>query len=89
MATIIDSMAPLCATAGTDIIVQGDTNATEFYVLECGKAEVYVQKTEWGASRKVLTYNSGRCVCERCIHNSTMSELTRPAKLCTPANNAR
>lgn len=50
-------MYPITVEAGTDIITQGDTDATQFYVLEDGFAEVY--KVEEGETepKKVFQYS--------------------------------
>lgn len=57
---IIDSMTPLHVTVGTDIITQGDTDATKFYVLEKGACDVYVKGAD-GITRRVHSYKAGRC----------------------------
>jgi hypothetical protein len=58
---IIASMTPLDVHAGTNIIVQGDTDATKFYVIEKGVCSVHVASEPNGTPRKVLTYQPGRC----------------------------
>lgn len=40
--------------------LQGDTEASTFYVLERGAADVRIHKEEWGEERKVHTYQPGR-----------------------------
>ena len=40
--------------------MQGDTDASTFYVLERGSADVRIHKEEWGEERKVHTYQPGR-----------------------------
>lgn len=57
---IINSMTPFKVAAGYDIIVQGDTVATKFYVLESGTASVMITDLKTEKSRRVLTYESGR-----------------------------
>ena len=57
---IINSMTPFKVAAGCNIIVQGDTVATKFYVLESGNASVMITDHETEKSRRVLTYESGR-----------------------------
>lgn len=41
-------------------MLQGDVSATEFFVLESGACDVFVQKAHDLAPRKVLTYGAGR-----------------------------
>ena len=43
-------------------VPQGDTDASTFYVLERGSADVRIFKDEWGEERKVHTYQPGRWV---------------------------
>lgn len=57
---IISSMTPLTVKAGTDIIKQGDTNATKFYVLERGACDVFVESEAWSGARKVHAYRPAR-----------------------------
>lgn len=57
---IINSMAPLLVEAGTEIITQGDTNATKFYVLESGTASVLIADPETMKKKHILTYKPGR-----------------------------
>lgn len=40
--------------------LQGDTEASKFYVLERGAAEARIFRDEWGEERTVLTYSPGR-----------------------------
>ena len=43
--------------------IQGDTDASEFFVLETGVCEVYVARaSDPTTAKKVLTYGPGRCV---------------------------
>jgi hypothetical protein len=56
---IIRSMKPKIVKAGEVIIKQGDTEASTFYVLERGSADVRIHKEEWGEERKVHTYQPG------------------------------
>ena len=59
---IINSMTPFQAAPGSDIIVQGDTVATKFYVLESGTASVLITDPVAKSSRRVLTYQPGRLI---------------------------
>ncbi|KAI7838861.1 hypothetical protein COHA_007362 [Chlorella ohadii] len=53
---IIRSMKPKMVKAGEVVIKQGDTDASTFYVLERGSADVRIHKEEWGEECKVHTY---------------------------------
>lgn len=41
--------------------MQGDAEASKFYVLERGAATVRIHKEEWGEERTVHEYQAGRC----------------------------
>ncbi|KAK9817313.1 hypothetical protein WJX72_012521 [[Myrmecia] bisecta] len=56
---IFGSMTALMVRAGTNIITQGDTDASKFYVLERGTCDVYVDTQPLGTAKKVHTYASG------------------------------
>ncbi|EFN52025.1 hypothetical protein CHLNCDRAFT_54794 [Chlorella variabilis] len=56
---IIRSMTPQAVRAGDVIIKQGDTDASKFYVLERGAADVLLFKEEWGEERAVHSYQPG------------------------------
>ncbi|GLI69549.1 hypothetical protein VaNZ11_014092 [Volvox africanus] len=56
---IIDSMHSVDVEAGTDIIRQGDREASQFYVLEAGVCEVWVRGSDARAPKKVLVYSAG------------------------------
>lgn len=47
--------------AGTHIILQGDTDATKFYILESGTARVLITDPKTNKTSCVLTYGPGRC----------------------------
>lgn len=49
---------------GTHIILQGDTDATKFYVLESGTASVLITDPQTRKTSCVLTYQPGRCAFE-------------------------
>jgi hypothetical protein len=57
LASLVDSMTPLHASPGTDIIRQGDAAAATFYVLEAGKCEVGGRGRGRGGARR------GMCGC--------------------------
>ncbi|GLC68711.1 cGMP-dependent protein kinase [Pleodorina starrii] len=56
---IIDSMHSMEVAAGTDIIRQGDRDASQFFVLEAGVCEVWVRSANATASKKVHVYSAG------------------------------
>ncbi|KAG2497546.1 hypothetical protein HYH03_004293 [Edaphochlamys debaryana] len=56
---IIDSMYEVEVAPGTDIIRQGDREASQFYVLEQGVCEVWVRAPSAPAPKKVLIYSAG------------------------------
>ncbi|KXZ43473.1 hypothetical protein GPECTOR_89g493 [Gonium pectorale] len=56
---IIDSMHSVEVAAGTDIIRQGDRDASQLYVLEAGVCEVWVRGVGAPAPKKVLIYSAG------------------------------
>lgn len=59
---VFNSMTPHFVEAGTDIIQQGEQGANEFYVLEKGSCEVWVQSSEPGSKPcKVHSYSGCRC----------------------------
>ncbi|PNW85942.1 hypothetical protein CHLRE_03g199050v5 [Chlamydomonas reinhardtii] len=56
---IIDSMYSVEVAAGTDIIRQGDREASQLYVMESGVCEVWVRAPSAPAPKKVLIYSAG------------------------------
>ncbi|MEW5303042.1 MAG: hypothetical protein WDW36_005773 [Sanguina aurantia] len=89
---IIDSMRPINCVPGTDIIRQGDTGASEFYVLEEGGADVFVTiapvlGSNGGAPKlkRVLIYGSGSAFGELALLYSAPRaatvRATQPCKL--------
>ena len=59
---IFRSMAPLTVSAWTEIIKQGDTDATKFYILEKGTCHVMITSPDTsGEQKKAHTYSPGRC----------------------------
>ncbi|EFJ48665.1 hypothetical protein VOLCADRAFT_31307, partial [Volvox carteri f. nagariensis] len=56
---IIDSMHSVEVPAGTDIIRQGDRDASQFYVLEAGVCEVWVRSGNAQTAKKVHVYSAG------------------------------
>ncbi|GAB4820005.1 hypothetical protein N2152v2_007051 [Parachlorella kessleri] len=56
---IISSMTAVSYTAGEEIIHQGDTEASKFYVLERGTCDAYLYRESWGQERQVHTYQPG------------------------------
>lgn len=58
---IFNSMTPLHVEAGTEVIQQGQQNATKFYVLEKGNCEVFVSTEDSGLKPlKVHSYSACR-----------------------------
>lgn len=62
---IFNSMTPLHVEAGTDIIQQGQLNATKFYVLEKGNCDVFVSN-EGSHFKPVKVLSYGSCRWDAC-----------------------
>jgi CRP-like cAMP-binding protein len=60
LARVIGSMTPLEVPACTQIIRQGDTDAKNFYVLESGACEAFLEPDKTRHKRqKVYSYTPG------------------------------
>ncbi len=57
---IINSMSPLSVPVGTEIITQGDADATRFFVLASGRATVHVADSRTGTRKQVATIKPAR-----------------------------
>ena len=57
---IINSMSALSVPAGTEIITQGDADATRFFVLASGRATVHVADAKTGMRKQVATLKPAR-----------------------------
>lgn len=80
---IIDSMHAVSVPAGTDIIRQGDSPASEFYVLEEGSCEVWVKTSAGGKPTKAITYSSGSAFGELALlYSSPRAATVRSTSPC-------
>ncbi len=74
---IINSMSPLSVPAGTEIITQGDADATRFFVLASGRATVHVADAKTGTRKQVATLKPARSASaapahKQCVNGSAM-----------------
>ncbi|KAL6754149.1 putative cGMP-dependent protein kinase [Haematococcus lacustris] len=80
---IIDSMHGVSVPPCTDIIRQGDIGASEFYVLEEGSCEVWVQPDSAAKPTKALTYTAGSAFGELALlYSSPRAATVRAVSSC-------